>query len=215
MPMIRTVLILCVLALVGCTIQPPYEPEELICDEELSEIIYRCFDWARDDRESCWMDVTGQSDFEGYFLDGQKSRAPAWFECVDDFNLQLASCVDVAPNLNLPWQDDPFELCLRIPADRWGHPVRRLCSSIVKGHWNTCVSTVNINMAELFRSGMPSEEVTRGWNLGVSRCREIYVADELECLNEDDLRLEDCFIEIFEINNSLMRKDERGSICFD
>ena len=207
--MIRTVLILCVLALVGCAVEPPYEPEELICDEGLSEIIYGCFDLARDDRESCWVDVTGKTDFRDYFLGLNVQTMDAWLECVDDFNTQLASCVDVAPSPDLPWQEDLFELCLRIPTNQWGHPVRRSCSSTVMGYFSDCVAMVNVSASELHRSGAPSDEVVRAWSLGVSLCREIYVADEMRCLDEDDLRLEDCFIEVLETNDSLMR----GVIC--
>ena len=197
MPMIRTVLILCVLALVSCAVEAPHGLEELGHDEELSEIIHGCFDQAHDDRESCWIDVTGEPDFRDYFLGSNVQTMEPWIECVDDFNIQLASCVDVAPSPDLFWHQDPFERCLRIPTNQWGHPVRRSCSSIVRESWGVCISIVNANMAELYRSGMPSDEVAMGWNLGVLLCREIYVADELKCLDEDDLRLEVCFIEIF------------------
>ena len=204
---IRALTLFLSLGLAGCPVHVP-EPR-LACDDPIPAGIVECFDDAWMDRVACWSEVTGEDSFSGYFSDiydrpqiaKWKGLWEPWIACGEWFDDQLGDCVGVAPRIETPevWVADPYKRCLEPPKNHWGHPVERSCLTVEGETWSWCISDVTAR-ARAFGSTHSSAETREMWLAGVGVCRDAHYVRQESCVDEEDFRQEDCFINISDIS---------------
>jgi hypothetical protein len=184
----KLVVLLMALAAMGCgVVERPADPGAGVCDQQLSEEVDECFDDAWMDRTTCWSEVTGDDRFGGYFsniydaplMAQWRGLWEAWLECGDEFDVQLGECAGVALRTENPevWAPDPYKMCLDPPKNHWGHPVDRPCLVVDSEMWSDCIFT----------------------GIDTGACAEAHHVRQEACLDEEDFRQEDCFLNISDI----------------
>ncbi len=192
---IRALSVCLALGLAGCFVEMP--EIEVVCSMAIPAGVEECFEDASHDRVNCWSDVTDDDRFSGYFSDiydrplGAEWRGllEPWLVCGEEYDEKIGHCVGVSPRTELPevWSPDLYAKCLEPPKNHWGHLIERTCWAIEYEVTSACIGAANDHHAG------------EAWSDAVAACQEAHYARQWECLDEEDFRKENCFINISDL----------------